>query len=86
MITNSGAGSRQQRPWKRRRHEMKKINIDKYMKMTDSYMGFCTTCQDFTRGITEPDAEEYDCPNCGKDTVMGTEQALLLGKIVIGLG
>jgi len=62
---------------------MKKITGSKYLEMVDLCMGFCTKCQEFTRDRTEPDAEEYDCPVCEENTVMGTEQALLLGKITI---
>jgi len=54
-----------------------------YRDMCDDNMGWCPDCQDFTRDCTEPDAENYDCPLCGGDSVMGAEQALLLGKIDI---
>lgn len=49
----------------------------------DSYTGWCTACQEFTREATEPDAEEYDCPVCEDYTVMGAEQALMLGIIEV---
>jgi Zn finger protein HypA/HybF involved in hydrogenase expression len=52
-----------------------------YQYATESYMGWCTTCKSFTRDSTEPDSEEYDCPVCEQNTVMGAEQALLCGAI-----
>ncbi len=62
---------------------MSMVSTVDFQDMCDSYMGYCTSCQDFTRDSTEPDAEGYDCPNCGQDTVMGAEQALLMGLIDI---
>jgi len=62
---------------------MKKITESRFLEACDLYEGFCTTCQDFTRLMTEPDAEEYDCPDCGKNTVMGAEQALMTEEIGI---
>lgn len=38
----------------------------------DNNNGFCTHCSEWTReGGTEPDAENYPCDDCGKDTVVG---------------
>ena len=54
-----------------------------YRDACDDYMGWCTVCTDFTRDATEPDAEGYDCPQCGNYTVMGAEQALLTGEIEV---
>jgi predicted RNA-binding Zn-ribbon protein involved in translation (DUF1610 family) len=59
------------------------VTEEDYMEMTESYMGFCPDCGDFTRDTTEPDAENYDCPDCEKNNVVGAEQALLLGLIDI---
>jgi hypothetical protein len=36
---------------------------------------------EWTDGGVEPDAEEYECENCGEPQVMGAEQALLLGEL-----
>jgi hypothetical protein len=47
----------------------------------DGDMGWCTTCQAFTRGNTEPDAENYPCEVCGEDSVFGAEQSLLCGLL-----
>ncbi len=52
-----------------------------YIEATEDYYGWCTLCMAFTRECTEPDAEGYDCPECYGDTVVGAEQALLMGLI-----
>lgn len=59
------------------------LSMEEYQDMADSYQGYCTLCEAFTRDCTEPDAEEYDCPDCGENSVMGAEQAILLGEIEI---
>ena len=62
---------------------MNKITVEEYAHATETYQGWCTTCRDFTRDCTEPDAENYDCPVCGGDTVMGAEQACLCEEFAI---
>jgi Zn finger protein HypA/HybF involved in hydrogenase expression len=52
-----------------------------YLSAVESYTGWCTTCKEFTREQTEPDAEGYDCPVCEENTVIGAEDALLQGLI-----
>lgn len=53
-----------------------------YLQHVDSYDGYCSSCEAVTRfGETEPDAEKYPCLDCGYNTVMGMEQALLSGLI-----
>lgn len=59
------------------------IAMDEFEEMCESYMGFCTSCQEFTRDSTAPDAENYMCDECGKNTVIGAEQAMLTGKIEV---
>ena len=44
-------------------------------------IGWCRTCLAFTRDCTEPDAEDYDCPVCENNSVVGAEYAMLLGYI-----
>ncbi len=60
----------------------KQVSESDYLDATDNYRGWCPECQEFTRDNTEPDAEEYDCPECGGNSVMGAKQALLLGYII----
>ncbi len=43
----------------------------------DDYTGFCISCGAETEGV-EPDAERYECPECGLRRVYGAEQVLLL--------
>lgn len=55
------------------------IREDEYTVAVDEMMGWCSECKEFTRDNTESDAEEYDCPVCGNDTVTGAENALIDG-------
>jgi len=36
-------------------------------------IGICISCGE-RRSETEPDASEYECPFCGRDTVFGIEE------------
>jgi hypothetical protein len=59
------------------------VTEDEYLEMTEDDMGYCQNCEDFTNDSVEPDAEGYVCDCCGKSTVMGTENALIMGLIEI---
>jgi len=59
------------------------VSCGDYQDAVDSYTGWCRDCREFTRGCTEPDAEDYECPSCGERRVMGAEQAMLLGYIIV---
>jgi hypothetical protein len=59
----------------------KTMTEDDFRDMCDEDQGYCTTCEDFTRDGVEPDAEEYECEQCGELSVMGAEQALIMGLI-----
>jgi len=60
------------------------ISKSEYEDVVNDYMGWCPGCGKFTRDMTEPDAEGYDCPECGEEDVMGAELALASGEIEIG--
>lgn len=59
-----------------------KVKVEDYNEAVDQYLGWCTVCKDFTRDSTEPDASGYDCPECEENSVMGAENALILGVII----
>ncbi len=52
-----------------------------YVNYRESYMGFCIECKAWTRDSTEPDAQEYECPECGEFAVVGAEDALMMGYV-----
>lgn len=60
---------------------MHKVKEADYLEAVDSDMGWCVECKEFTTGMVEPDAREYDCDDCGQPTVYGAEQALMEGLI-----
>ena len=59
------------------------VTMSAYEESCDLYMGWCSECKDFTTEMCEPDAEDYECHNCGKNTAMGAEDALLRGLICL---
>ncbi len=58
------------------------ITEDTYKSLVDSYQGICTSCLS-TKDSCEPDAERYQCDNCDKHQVYGTEQLLIMGLLQI---
>lgn len=54
-----------------------------YLYGTDNNFGICVSCKHIAEGGCEPDAEEYECDNCGENGVMGYENALICGNITI---
>ncbi len=59
------------------------VKMADYLDATENYVGWCTVCKEFTRDQTEPDAEDYDCPGCEQNTVMGAEQAMVCMEIEV---
>jgi len=57
---------------------LKGLTIDRVLMavMEESNTGFCMECADEASGV-EPDACEYLCENCGKQSVYGAEEILL---------
>lgn len=51
-----------------------------YDDVVDGTIGICISCGDIVHGI-EPDARGYRCENCGRDTVYGAEEAVLMGAV-----
>lgn len=60
------------------------MKISEYHEACESYDGYCKNCDDIGRfGETEPDAQGYECEECGKNTCMGVEMAFMVGDITI---
>jgi len=55
-----------------------------FLEAIEEYKGYCSNCDDITlESGVEPDAEGYECPECGNNTVMGAADALLGGYLDI---
>jgi rRNA maturation endonuclease Nob1 len=59
-----------------------KMTMREYEQACDEYMGICTACKELQDSV-EPDAEGYECDGCGEHAVMGVEQALLTGNVLV---
>ena len=59
------------------------ISEDEWHRHLDVYHGFCTHCQAWTADNVESDARKYVCPECQNSTVLGAEEALISGAIII---
>lgn len=65
--------------------KIRTVSEDEYLDHRDSDDGYCRHCGDFTVfGGVEPDACGYECEVCGLSSVVGTEEAMVFGYIVIG--
>jgi hypothetical protein len=58
------------------------ISTTQYQAMEDDNTGVCLACHEETSGV-EPDAEDYECENCGEHRVTGMMNLLLNGNIVL---
>ena len=50
--------------------------VERAQRSTDN-PGFCTVCGTDVEGV-EPDAEGYECEECGAKAVCGAEQLLIM--------
>ena len=59
-----------------------RLTEEVFQQLCENYAGYCPECDDVTCdwGV-EPDAEECSCPFCEEDTVMGMDNALLMGHV-----
>lgn len=69
---------------KKRKDSSKMIVIseDQFHEYNEMMIGICVLCKETTDGC-EPDAKKYRCMNCETNTVYGTEELLLMGKLEI---
>jgi len=60
-----------------------RVSQDEYQDAVNNYQGWCVKCKSFTTDCVEPDAHGYECDECGKRSVVGAEDALLIGAITL---
>lgn len=51
-------------------------------EIMDGRIGACTRCGKKTYGV-EPDAQQYECPDCETNTVFGLQELLLMDFLEI---
>ena len=51
----------------------------------EDYNGICLICGEICYGGVEPDARGYPCEVCETNTVVGLQEALLMGRITVAL-
>lgn len=59
------------------------VKFDRYAEALDANEGYCTTCRDFTRQATHPEALSETCPTCGQRTVYGAAAVVMDGYIEV---
>ena len=61
---------------------MKKYTIDleTYHEMDRNYEGLCLACG-AVRGMVEPDAQDYECFDCGEEQVHGVHELLFMDLV-----
>ena len=61
-----------------------RMTTSTYSDHRGAYDGYCPRCDAITRdGMTEPDAQNYPCPDCGANSVLGMEMALVCDHLDI---
>ena len=60
-----------------------RISLEEYREYSAGYVGYCTSCREWTGECVEPDAHEYECPACGQSTLYGAEEAFLQGLMEV---
>ena len=60
-----------------------KLTRDKYKQHLEDGSGLCELCEEITCEDVDLDAKEDKCPECGGESVVGMERALMYGQIEI---
>lgn len=59
-----------------------KLHISDVRGYINGNEGYCSTCDEFTNGGVEPDAQGYKCDECDENTVMGAELAIVILELI----
>lgn len=57
------------------------ITLEEYELLQEENLGMCIACG-YQQGAVEPDAENYECEDCGENKVMGVDNLLIMGYVV----
>ncbi len=55
---------------------MRRVTKQEIEEAKELNLGFCTQCEEWTGECVEPDARNYECPDCNSPTVVGFETLL----------
>lgn len=58
----------------------KTFTLEEIEEADDLQQGFCIACG-ASRDCCEPDARNYECEDCGKETVFGAQELVLMGLV-----
>jgi hypothetical protein len=61
----------------------KAMTAEEYQQHEEENDGVCMWCGEWTEGGVEGDAAGYECTNCERFAVMGTQEALLMGLLAV---
>lgn len=56
------------------------FTLEEYEELEESMAGACIACGAW-RNCCEPDAREYPCDECGRNTVYGAGELVLMGLV-----
>jgi hypothetical protein len=57
-----------------------RFTLEEIEEASANMVGFCLACR-AERDCCEPDARKYECEECGRKTVYGAEEILLMGYV-----
>lgn len=60
-----------------------KMSMAQYLESRKHYDGFCYACGNLNEGSHEPDAEKYECEDCGELASYGIETAYIMGHVTL---
>lgn len=65
----------------------KELSCGQFKSHRDDMDGFCTNCNQVTTfGGIEPDAEQYECEECGEFSLYGMDYIIMNDMIIIRPG
>jgi len=60
-----------------------KLTEEEFVSLRDDNCGLCENCGEINDSFHEPDAENYQCENCGENKSHGIENCLIMGLLDI---